>query len=486
VTELDKLVREGRLRGVAGPHPQPDSVGHGVTENDSLVAPPVLQVPDTGYYTRLFPNLQPFVPPMEPLVALGMQGGPMDLGDAQPQLSQTIPAGFTYFGQFLDHNITFQADATFDLGNQPSATIDFRSGRISLEHVYGLGPETQAFEYYDKEINGAFWIDPTAPYDVPRNAQQVAIIPDPRNDNTVITIQIHLAIMKFHNAVVNELTGAGVPAEQVFATAHQLVVWHWQWLVVHEWLPRICDATVLQDIMTNGPKYYRPTGGPLTLPVEFTVAAYRLHPLVLESYRLNKDFAGDLFTGLRQPFAPLDPTQQIDWSYFFDFGDGKVQYAKRFEAKISHGFLDIPGPIDTPLEWPVNVPVEAAMRSIAVRNLLRARAFGLPSGQDVAELMGLTAYTQAELGLDNSLPGREGLSAAPLWYYVMKEAELQTNGATLGSVGSRIVGEVLIGLMSGDPSSYLSVSPGWTPVLSPRHDGTFYMTDLLTIAGVHP
>jgi hypothetical protein len=470
----------GGLCPVAGPSPTPERADHGGRVAGVLVPP--LQVPDTGTYVRLFPELPPFVADMDALIRLGMSGGPMDpdpAGTPTPKSEQsgTVPAGFTYFGQFLDHNITFQADATFDLGNQPGATTNFRSGRISLEHVYGLGPETQAFEYYDQNAVGNFWIDPARPYDVARNAQGTPVIPDPRNDNTVITIQIHLAFQKFHNAVVALLAAQGVAEDQLFATAHQLVVWHFQWLVANEWLPLVVEPSVYADVRANGPRYYKRDG--TSLPVEFTCAAYRLHSLVLEDYQLNDTTSGDLF-GLRRPFAPLTEAQVIDWSYFFDFGDGKLAYAKRFEAKVSHTFLNMPGPIDSPLEWPSNIPPTQALRSIAVRNLLRGNAFGLPSGQAVAELLGQQPLTKDELGLTGS-----GLAEAPLWYYVLAEADLTAGGVTLGATGSRIVAEVLFGLLSDDPSSYVNVDPGWTPTLGAR-PGAFTMVDLLRVAGVHP
>lgn len=199
---------------------------------------------------------------------------------------------------------------------------------------------------------------------------------------------------------------------------------------------------------------------------------------MLERYQLNAHREGVLFE-LRKPFRPLPKEDAIDWSYFFDFGNGNLAYAKRFEPRIVDTFLNMPGPIDNPLEWPFAVPNKRDLRSIAVRNLLRARAFELPSGQTVAARMDLTPLTQKQLGLADS-----GLAEAPLWYYVLAEAEHQTRGATLGDVGSRIVGEVFTGLVKGDSTSYLSVAPGWKPTLGKR--GKFTMTDLLEFAGAYP
>jgi len=461
--------------------PPPSTTGdmsdHGYTPLRGLDIPRSLV--STGKFGWLFPNLPPFSPPMEALIQLGKQGGPMDVKDVPPQeLSTTIPAGFTYFGQFLDHNITFDADSKLDRLNDPYALTNFRTGFIDLDHVYGLGPETEAFHFYDPNVNGKMWIDPHTPDDVPRTSAGVAIIADPRNDNTVITIQLHLAFMKFHNAVV-DLLGRSADPTLLFSEARQTVTWHYQWIVVNEWLPLILKPSVWEDILTRGPQYYHPVFGQPFIPVEFNVAAYRLHPLVLESYLLNSKQPKPIrLFNLRKPFQPLTAGEIIDWSFFFDFGTQNLQHAKRFEARIADTFLDMPGPIDNPLTWPADVPPEDQpyLRSIAVRNMLRGLSFGLPSGQTVASHLGITPFTQEELGLAGTQ-----LAEAPLWYYIMAEASLDTNGATLGEVGSRIVGEVFYGLLHSDPSSYLTITPNWTPTLG--QNGKFTMVDLLKFAG---
>ncbi|QLE73474.1 hypothetical protein FGW37_19465 [Streptomyces rectiverticillatus] len=475
-------------------------------------------VTDTSAYQRIFTG-DAFAADEAHLKKLACPCGPMDInppakamactspGTEVPAgaLSKTIPAGYTYFGQFLDHNITFQADATFDPGNDPAKTTNYRSARIDLSNVYGLGPQTQSFEYYDNEEAAKFWIDPDRSYDVPRNPQGVPVIADPRDDNTIITVQLHLAFMKFHNAVVDMLAGT-IEDAKLFATVRQQVLWHYQWLVLHDWMPKIVKKSVYDAVVTGtGPQFFKPEKGePLLLPIEFTAASYRLHSLVVETYGLNDKKSGHLLH-FRRPFSKLRPEEAIDWSYFFDLGGSKTsntQFAKQFDAKVVHTFLTMPGPIDTPLEWiedsdqTEDLPVSAKdwtgkyapLRSIAVRNLLRARAFGLPSGQTVARQVfqkyaqeGKDPYTNKELGLED-VWGTD-VTEAPLWYYVLKEGRLATQGVTLGPVGSVIVGEVLYGLLKGDPNSYLNAAPtGWKPTLG--KGGDFTMADLIRIAGV--
>jgi hypothetical protein len=76
--------------------------------------------------------------------------------------------------------------------------------------------------------------------------------------------------------------------------------------------------------------------------------------------------------------------------------------------------------------------------------------------------------------------------STPLWFYILKEADLMEKGLRLGPVGGRIVGEVFIGLLKADESSYLAARPNWTPVLPSATPGDFRITDLLTFAGVVP
>lgn len=457
---------------------------HGTTPRAVDVPPPGPQTPDSGQFGRIFPNLAPFaIGDVQELVSLGMKGGPMDAGSDIPpsELSTTIPAGFTYFGQFLDHNITFDANSNIQTINNPYQTSNFRSGRVDLEHVYGLGPSTEAFAYYDRNEEGKFWLNPATPWDVPRNEQGTPVIADPRNDNTVITVQLHVALMRFHNAVVDWVSkNSPLPSADLFNSAWQIAVWHYQWIVVHEWLRLILMPDVWADIMARGPRFYTWTDRPY-IPVEFNTAAYRLHPLVKQTYALNDSKSGTLFH-FRPPFSPLPEDETIDWSYFFDFGDGKVQYAKRFEAKIVDTFLDLPGGIDNPVDWEdFKLPDNDVLRSIAVRNLLRSIAFQLPSGESVAQAIGAQhVLSLEELGLPAAF------TSSPLWYYVMREADVQTGGVTLGEVGSRIVGEVFYGLIWGDASSYLREPPQpWTPFLGAT-PGEFTMVDLLRFGGSHP
>jgi hypothetical protein len=121
---------------------------------------------------------------------------------------------------------------------------------------------------------------------------------------------------------------------------------------------------------------------------------------------------------------------------------------------------------------------EGEPTSLAARNLLRNLAMKIPSGQRVARAMQLPELAPADL---DDLQPFHLHERTPLWFYVLREAEVAAGGEHLGPVGGRIVTEVLVGLLRGDRQSYLRQEPDWTPTYG--SGGSFAMVDLLTVAG---
>lgn len=120
--------------------------------------------------------------------------------------------------------------------------------------------------------------------------------------------------------------------------------------------------------------------------------------------------------------------------------------------------------------------------SLASRNLIRHVNFGLPSGQAVATAIGENVLTAQEL---DELARFRMADSTPLWYYILKEAEVMESGLRLGPVGATIVGEVFIGLLQADPSAYWNAAPEIVPTLpSVDGEGQFTVADLLRFAGV--
>ena len=426
--------------------------------------------PSSSKYGRMFPRL----PPCEEEVAI------VGLGRAASRMDSTlpvvgaalenprIPAGFAIFGQFVAHDIT--ADRSLLAHHAVAGELqNFRSPRLDLECLYGDGPVGNPF-LYDANDADKLLLGMNAagePDDLPRNHQGVALLGDPRNDVHLLISQLHLAFLKFHNRVVDWLRERGIADDDVFEEARRLVRWHYEWIVVNEFLPLSAGEEVVADVLKNGRKYYEPGEKP-AIPVEFSDAAYRFgHSQITPVYRLN-DAVGDLtiFPDCLG-FRPVPPERVLDWSWFFDVpGAHAPQPSRKLVASLTHALIDLPEQIVGHTEIPEH-------HSLASRDLQRGAALGLPSGQAVARYMDVEPLSQEECA-----------SETPLWYYVLKEAEVQAGGEHLGEVGGRIVAEVLLGLLDADPASYKRAEPGWRSILPGANPGEFTMADLLVFAGV--
>ena len=436
-----------------------------------------------GRYGRMFRTLPPFAPTDAALSVLAdtMADPPGAEGD-----NPDIPAGYTYLGQFVDHDITFDPVSSLDRVNDPDALVSFRTPRFDLDSLYGRGPADSPY-LYDREDPASLLVGRNTnvaeeePVDLPRNQQGRALIGDPRNDVHFIVGQLHLGFIRFHNAVVDQLRFESEPG-QLFADARRMVTWHYQWVVVHDFLARIVGQDVLGEVLVTAKKtgkiraelaFFTWRSQPF-LPVEFTAAAYRFgHSMVRPAYRINDTLELlPILTDIRVAnrlqhlggFRVLPKGWTVQWKHFFplDGGADALQLSRRIDTRIAEPMRNLPPAIDD------------ARRSLGLLNMLRGRALQLPSGQAVAAAMG-TAVPDATLGLTGE---------TPLWFYLLREAEVVAEGRTLGPTGGRIVAEVLIGLLKGDPMSFLRQAPAWKPELPSAKKGTFTMVDLLRFAGV--
>jgi hypothetical protein len=444
-----------------------------------------------GRFGRMF-RLPPFTPTPERILevaALMLEG---DSARDSSFDNPDIPAGFTYLGQFIDHDLTFDTASSLDRQNDPDALTNFRTPRFDLDSLYGRGPADDPFLYSKASGREAFLIGRHDDEDdLPRNEEGTALIGDPRNDENVFVSQLHLTMLKFHNAVLARVHAD--PAllqglESPFEAAQRIVRWHYQWLVVHDYLRRTVGAQMLDDVLdTSGPvprvvrRAYHWRYEPY-MPVEFSVAAYRFgHSQIRGRYRLNT------LVGAQQGGLPTFKPGSVNDDPLGHFGGFRVlpafwtiEWARFFEvAGAGSDALQLTRAIDTRLANPLHdLPAEIGGNrpSLIDRNLTRGARLMLPSGQAVAHHMGASVLDDATLGLPEGGP-------APLWYYVLKEAEVQAGGRHLGEVGGRIVAEVFLGLMEKDPSSYLHQQPDWTPTLPSAVAGDFTMADLITLAG---
>ncbi len=447
------------------------------------IVPPRSKYYASGRFGRLFPTLPPFATDTQKvraaLMELGKPGGIMDPGEADNPDNPNIAAGFTFLGQFLDHDITFDPTSSLERQNDPESISNFRTPAFELDSVYGAGRGASP-HLYDQLQPGKLLVDAIAQNDLPRNSQNVALIGDPRNDENVIVSQLQLAFIKFHNATLDFVSQTIPDPNEAFEEAQRLVRWHYQWIILHEFLPHTVGQKVVDDILKYGRKFYDWRNEPF-IPVEFSVAAYRFgHSQIRPGYPANDDFRAPIFDATLDPDDP-DPDDLrggkradrrfIKWSNFFELG-GQVVPSKRIDTLLSPPLFALPF-------IPPNMPGNP--RSLAQRNLLRHLTFSLPSGQRVAKAMRLKTLSPrdlkdvAKLGFDDH---------TPLWFYILREADKLGGGKTLGPVGGRIVAEVFIGLLEGDRMSYVRQNPDWVPELPGAKKGDFSMADLLKFAGV--
>jgi hypothetical protein len=328
-----------------------------------------------------------------------------------------------------------------------------------------------------------------------------ALIGDSRNDGNIIISQLHSMMLRFHNRVADLLRSKS------FSEIQQVVRFHYQWIVIHDFLETIIGTETLRSILPHLAKgstllqdppqlrLYTPRqqGG---IPIEFSLAVFRFgHSMLRPSYRLNAGVDPLPFFSAISPHGSLmggrawPPGWSIDWNFFFKMSTDperceskRVQYSYKIDTSIVNLLSDLPG--------------HSPMHSLTLRNLLRGLRTGLPSGQAVSTDMKITSISDDRLTVgkatERDTPHNKPLvsfsrrfkSNAPLWYYILAEAQQQfvndDSPIRLGPVGGRIVGEVLIGLMLANSNSFLRQDPLFRPLEALRSaGGQFRMADLL-------
>jgi hypothetical protein len=464
----------------------------------------------SGRFGRMF-HLPPFAEPTPAvkaaLVRLGARGGLLDAHDnlaagpialiLDPALNvgnpnnDAHPAGMTFVGQFLDHDMTFDTASRLGRPTNPRRSPNARRPYFDLDSVYGDGPAGSP-QLYDPADRAKFRVESGGIYeDLPRDPSGRAIIADPRNDETVVIAGLQAAMLLAHNRAVDLVRQADpeIDDDDALQAARRLLTWHYQWMIVHEFLPQLVGPGMINQVLGQQHRRYNPKSGDAYMPVEFQIAYRMGHSMVRPSYRAN-------FTGIGgAPFFALvfDPGQEgaadpsdlrggvraprrfVGWSTFFRFPglEADVRPNKRLDTHLSTPLFELPlGAIAS----------GAPPTSLAERNLLRHLTWSAPSGQAIAETIGAPVLGRAHLAELAAFHPRF-VTSTPLWYYVLKEAEVSGQGDHLGPVGGYLVAEVFLGLLQSDPDAYVNEQPGFQPTWG-AVPGEFRMIDLLDLAGV--
>ncbi len=441
-----------------------------------------------GHYSRLFtPSANPISRTEEDKL---IQLGQAMCYQVEREGTLTPRVGYTYFGQLIGHDLTHDSTPLAGPYAEPELTPNYRTPSFDLDHIYGGGPAQAPFLYEGKPGEESFKIGATTPEgylrDLPVEHGMVLAgdLEDTRNLDNLILRQLHVVFLKFHNEAIRQL-GANPPTitgieslgpGTLFERAQRLVRWHYQWIIRHDFLPRILHTDVWLYQERRVRKRPEP-GKSYAVPIEFSLAAFRFgHSMVRNAYRLNcrkkRVLIGELMA-LGQKAAPIPDDYLAEWGTFFDGlpTSGPQASSSFLDTSVSmamHGLSPSTIRLANQLEPPdpSNLPI---------RTLLRGARAGLPSGQEVADALfaqgkikSSDRLTAAQLTEDNcNLSGTVlrsiGLEQnTPLFYYLLKEAEINAAGLTLGPIGSHIVSEVMQSSLEADPYGYMSmVGPKW-------------------------
>jgi hypothetical protein len=441
-----------------------------------------------GIYKRLFPETQtPILAVDEP--KLEKLGAAMTDENGESHDSSNLFAGYTYFGQFIDHNLTWNRSVLDAPQDEQVSGPNFRTASLDLDHVYGGGPEIAEALYEGEQGAERFRIGATLPStrfnlpggtlrDLPsvNEGVQVGDQADFRNTENAFVRQLHVSLLKFHNIAVqqleqNQVNGDLPEGSSVFERARRLVIWSYQWLVWNDFLANIIDP------LTWRPPQRRALGSQASafqLPLEFALAAFRFgHSMVRSVYPMNCHRPAEPLLNVINPrkesAEPLREDDLVEWGRFFPGlpnSSRAVTHARSIDVHIATVLHQLP--IET-FQLFTAAKRDSEIVDLPTRTLLRGARARLASGQEVAAAMGMNGLTRQDFESDETKAGQALKDAdlthnTPLWYYILKEAQLRGHGDHLGPIGSQIVRDTIEGTLQNDNESYLvEQGPDWKP-----------------------
>jgi len=471
-------------------------------------------------FSRLFRREDPLYHSHAVSLLAGAQG-PMSPPVAMAAAKPAMPAGFTFFGQFVDHDLTEfrtvrdmralpmnpELGARQRVAPEPDVTAtNGRTGQFDLDSVYGLLGHVEPALF---NARGLFRLsvarrsvgNTTAARDIRRSTafRDGRMIADPRNDENKLIVQLHILFMRLHNLVHRAKPGVHPAGSPAFAASCETVKEAYRRIVLTDYLPRLVAQSEIAPVvaaLNGGRAFYSDMdrsvraanacpAGAAPMPVEFAQAAFRLgHSQLRDGYQLNAAHGRPLFQaggGDLRGREPIADETDVDWALFFG---AAAQAAEPLDATLPAATFRLPPPA-----------VDAPPVSLAERNIRRGADFGVCCGQTAAVALKARyphiadPMTPTELGIGAEILGVDPSLATqtPLWFYILREAEVRHPGGTqLGEVGGLIVAETILGALhvgGVDVTPALGAAPDDTIPAAPSPATVSSMTGLLRLLG---
>lgn len=425
----------------------------------------------------------------------------------------SIPSFFTYFGQFIDHDMTVRTDRDTTVSiikdadriepiepdHVKAQLINGRRPFLDLDSLYGDGPAlagrsadaptgtilsgTGSDKFYADNLRFNQNGNTPLSRDIPRNPNNSALVADERNSENTNIAQVHAIFLSLHNKIAGQLSLAD--DVETFIRARQLTRWTYQYIVLNQYLMTVCDRGVALDTLVNGPRFLGSGAGrpALFMPLEFSVAGFRIgHSMIRPQYNLGPN--GQSLTDIQDILFPaqnpsnftgnhLNPELTVNWNLFVKGGQTDhplFNFAQKLDPFLAKGLFNLPE--NERLMSPV-------LRHLAISNLLRGYSLSIPTGQALCAAFEISPLSSSQMlkaaqqfpseepnpeshcckepvTMANTLRDYGFLKRTPLWFYLLMEAHLQTGGESLGELGSRIMCETIIALIKEDPNSVLN------------------------------
>lgn len=391
--------------------------------------------------------------------------------DDRPSTPSAIPAAYTYFGQLVAHDLSFFSGGSRSIANRRTPVLD-------LDNVYGDLPAVWPFLYAP---NGEFRVSRTevGDFDIPRTLDGSAIVPDLRDDSTIMIAQMHLAWMRLHNRLIGEkrrTVGDCALGTPEFAEVRSSVLHTYQWITVFDYLRRMIQESVWVEVeaavsdlasWSGSSRRLRRTGAS-GVPVEFAFAVMRFgHSMVRDTYRLNSSLVElpvlPAIAGRPEDagavnhlfgFRRLPDGWQVDWELFDGSNVGSAQTAMRIDASMVSSLTRVPRHLSPDLSDPAPGVGLDRMR-LAFATLMRSAQLGLPSARTVAGELASRGHAVGSF--------QSAWDELPLWLFILHEADA-AGGSRLGTIGSILLAEGILEVLANDENCIFKSDPSWTPV----------------------